>query len=65
MAPVICLHQEMKRTYPVRGERQPHALQLASCLAEAEVVLFGLGDYEVELDLFPQQQMGECEGVQR
>lgn len=55
----------MKWAYPVRSERQSHAFQLASWLAEAEVVLFRLGDYEVELDLIPQQEMGECEGMQR
>lgn len=42
-------------THPVRSERQPHALQLASGLAEAEVLLFRLWDDEVELDLFPKQ----------
>lgn len=51
------------RTHPIRGERQPHALQLASWLVEAEVVLLRLWDDEVELDLFPKQQMGECEGM--
>lgn len=61
----ICHDQELKWAYPVRSERQSHALQLASWLAEAEVVLFRLWDYEVELDLFPQQEMGECEGMQR
>lgn len=51
-------------TYPIRGERQAHALQLTPRLAEAEVVLFRLRDYEVELDLFPEQQVGEREGMQ-
>lgn len=28
-------------------------------------MLLGLGDYEVELDLLPEQQVREGEGVQR
>ena len=36
--------------YLVRDEGQPHALQLASRLAEDKVVLLGLGDDEMELD---------------
>ncbi|TNN72348.1 hypothetical protein EYF80_017387 [Liparis tanakae] len=44
-------------THPIRAERQPHALQLATWLAEAEVVLLRLWDDEVELDLFPKQQI--------
>lgn len=39
------------RQYLVCDEGQAHALQLASGLAEDEVVLLGLGDDEVELDL--------------
>lgn len=57
-------HIQWKKTYPVRCERQPHALQLASWLAEAEVVLFRLWYDEVQLDVFPKQQVGECEGMQ-
>lgn len=37
--------------YLVCDEGQPHALQLASRLAEDKVVLLGLGDDEMELDL--------------
>lgn len=36
--------------YLVCDERQPHALQLASRLAEDKVMLLGLGDDEMELD---------------
>lgn len=36
--------------YLVCDEGQPHALQLASGLAEDKVMLLGLGDDEVELD---------------
>lgn len=53
------------RTHPVRRQRQPQALQLASWLAEAEVVLFRFGDDEVELNIFSEQQVSEGEGVQR
>lgn len=52
-------------SYPLRGERQPHALQLTRRVVEGERMLFGLGDDEVELDLFSQQQVREREGVQR
>lgn len=37
--------------YLVSDEGQPHALQLAPGLAEDKMVLLGLGDDEVELDL--------------
>lgn len=50
--------------YPVRGEGQSHALKLASRLAEGEVMLFGFGNDEIELDLVPKQQVSEGEGMQ-
>lgn len=53
---VECILQvnDYNRPYPVRGKRQSHALKLASRLTEGEVMLFGFGDYEIELYLFPK-----------
>lgn len=41
-------------SYPIRGKGQSHALKLASWLAKGEVMLFGFGNYEIELYLFPK-----------
>lgn len=47
----IAWHTGTPSQYLVCDEGQTHALQLASGLAEHKVVLLGLGDDEVELDL--------------
>lgn len=38
-------------TYLIGDKRQPHTLQLSSWMAEDKMVLLGLGNDEVQLDL--------------
>lgn len=49
-SPAATLTHWTQSQYLVCDEGQPHALQLASRLAEDKVVFLGLGDDEMELD---------------
>lgn len=56
--------QGSPKQYLICDEGQTHALQLTSRLAEHKVVLLGLGDDEVELDLLSYHGVREGKGVQ-